>query len=404
MVIKMIKKYSTVYFVLAAAAVLLTGCWNSHEINELAIVTTLGIDQAEEDGRFEVTIELANPPEISGGNQSSGRASTATVYSAKGETLISAIRRVVQQTPREPFFPYTQSIVFGEELAKSGIQNTFDLLERNQEFRTTPRVIIARGHTAKDVIKILSPLEKIPAQKLVKTSEISGKSLGETLTVKVFEFVDKITSESSEALVSGVSITGDLDRGTGVSNIEETAPHALIKSEGLAIFKDGSLKRWVEREEARGMLWVVNKIENTIMNLDCKQKANALSIKIKNTHSSIDAVIKNGQPTIRIDVKEEGEVEEVLCNIDVTNQTTIQNLEKQLENKTKQEIERAIQIAKEEKSDVFGFGEAINRKDPGVWKQIKKDYDEEFTALEVNIKVDAYITRSGMRTGSYNQE
>ncbi|SFG15308.1 spore germination protein KC [Halobacillus alkaliphilus] len=404
MVIKMIKKYAAVCLLVVGVSVLLTGCWNSKEINELAIVTTMGIDQAEEDGRFEVTIELANPPEVAGGSQSSGRASTATVYSATGDTLISAIRRIVQQTPREPFFPYTQSIVFGEELARSGIQDTFDLLERNQEFRTTPRVLIARGHTAKEVIKILSPLEKIPAKKLVKTSEISGKSLGETITVKVFEFVDQITSESAEPLVGGVSIIGDKEQGTGVSNIEDTEPNALIKSEGLAIFKDGHLKRWVEKEDARGMLWVVNKIESTIINLDCNQEASALSIKITNTHSSINAVIKNGQPTITIDVKEEGEVEEVLCNIDVTDQTTIQNFEKQLEDKTKQEIERAIKIAKEEKSDVFGFGEAINRKDPGLWKQIKKNYDEEFTALEVNIKVDAYITRSGMRTGSYNQE
>ncbi|WP_175477887.1 Ger(x)C family spore germination protein [Halobacillus alkaliphilus] len=400
----MIKKYAAVCLLVVGVSVLLTGCWNSKEINELAIVTTMGIDQAEEDGRFEVTIELANPPEVAGGSQSSGRASTATVYSATGDTLISAIRRIVQQTPREPFFPYTQSIVFGEELARSGIQDTFDLLERNQEFRTTPRVLIARGHTAKEVIKILSPLEKIPAKKLVKTSEISGKSLGETITVKVFEFVDQITSESAEPLVGGVSIIGDKEQGTGVSNIEDTEPNALIKSEGLAIFKDGHLKRWVEKEDARGMLWVVNKIESTIINLDCNQEASALSIKITNTHSSINAVIKNGQPTITIDVKEEGEVEEVLCNIDVTDQTTIQNFEKQLEDKTKQEIERAIKIAKEEKSDVFGFGEAINRKDPGLWKQIKKNYDEEFTALEVNIKVDAYITRSGMRTGSYNQE
>ncbi|WP_198162685.1 Ger(x)C family spore germination protein [Halobacillus mangrovi] len=385
---------------------LLTGCWNSREMDGFSIVTALGIDKVEEEGRYEVTIELVNPAEVVGGEQSTpGRASTTTIYSAKGDTLISAIRRVSEQTPRKIYFPYTQTVVFGEGLARSGIEVIFDLLERNQEFRSTPRVLIAKDNTAKNILSILSPLEKIPGQKLVKTSEVSGQTLGETLQVKIMEFVKKLTSDGIEPLASGVSILGQSKDGESTANIEQTTPNSLIKSEGLAIFKKGKLIRWVDREKARGMLWIINKIDSTIVNLSCDEKPNAISFNVTDTRTSLRATETNGIPTIDIHVKQEGEMEEVLCEIDLTNRDTISKIEKQIEEKTKVEIEQAIQIAKEENSDVFGFGEAINRENPKIWREkIKKDYEEIFPELKVNIKVDSYVIETGMRKESYIKE
>ncbi|WP_221568712.1 Ger(x)C family spore germination protein [Alkalihalobacillus sp. TS-13] len=392
-------------FMLVVVTALLTGCWNSREMDDFSIVTALGIDKIEEEGRYEVTIELVNPAEVVGGKQStSGRASTTTIYSAKGDTLISAIRRLSQQTPREVFFPYTQTVIFGEELARSGIEDIFDLLERNQEFRITPRVLIAKDNTAKNILSILSPLEKIPAQKLVKASKVSGQSLGETLPVKIMEFVKKLTSDGIEPLASGVSIIGQSEDGQSTSNIEQTTPNSLIKSEGLAIFKKGKLIRWLEREEARGILWVINKIDSTIVNLSCDQKPNAISFNVTDTRTSLRATEINRTPTIDIHVKQEGEIEEVLCKMDVTNRDKIKQFEKQIEDNTKQEIERAIQIAQEENSDIFGFGQVINRENPKLWREIKKDFNDIFPEIEVNIKVDAYVMKTGMRAESYKRE
>ncbi|MCP3028978.1 Ger(x)C family spore germination protein [Halobacillus sp. A5] len=401
----MASRRGLIIIMLLVVTSLLSGCWNSREMDDFSIVTALGIDKAEEEGRYEVTIELVNPAEVVGGEQStSGRASTTTIYSAKGDTLISAIRRVSQQTPREIFFPYTQTVIFGEELARSGIEDIFDLLERNQEFRSTPRVLIAKDNSAKNILSILSPLEKIPAQKLVKTSKVSGQSLGETLPVKIMEFVKKMTSDGIEPLASGVSILGQSEDGESTTNIEQTTPNSLIKSEGLAIFKKGKLMRWIDREEARGILWVINKIDSTIVNLSCEQKTNAISFNVTDTRTSLRATEANGTPSIDIHVKQEGEIEEVLCKMDISNRDKLEQLEKQIEDNTKQEIERAIQIAKEENSDVFGFGQVINRGNPKLWREIKKDYNDIFPEMEVKIKVDAYVMKTGMKTKSYNQE
>ncbi|GGF22314.1 spore germination protein KC [Halobacillus andaensis] len=401
----MAKRLLVVFLMLAVVCALLTGCWDRKEMDDFSIVAALGIDKVEDEGRYEVTIELINPPEVVGGKEAaSGRSSTTTIYSAKGDTLVSAIRRISQQTPRETFFPYTQVIIIGEELARSGIEDIFDLLERNQEFRSTPRVLIAKDNTAKNTLSILSPLEKIPAEKLLKTSKVSGESLGETISVKVLEFGRKFTSEGIEPLASGVSIIGQSEDGQSQSNIEQTTPNSLIKSEGVALFKKGKLVRWVDREEARGILYVINKIDRAIVTLDCNQKTKALSISVTDTRTTFRAFKTERTPAIDIHVKQEAEVEEVLCEMDVADRHSILDIEKQLEEKTKQEIEKAIEIAKEENSDVFGFGEAINRERPKAWRDIKKNYEEIFPELEVNIQVDAYVIKTGMRKETYRRE
>lgn len=38
---------------------ILTGCWNRRELNELAVVLAVGIDSA--DGQYEVSVQVAEP-------------------------------------------------------------------------------------------------------------------------------------------------------------------------------------------------------------------------------------------------------------------------------------------------------------------------------------------------------
>ncbi len=44
----------------------------------------------------------------------------------------------------------------------------------------------------------------------------------------------------------------------------------------------------------------------------------------------------------------------------------------------------------------------VHRSDPKKWKKIKNDWnDTYFPNLKVNVKVEAFIRRSGLRTNSY---
>ena len=63
---------------------------------------------------------------------------------------------------------------------------------------------------------------------------------------------------------------------------------------------------------------------------------------------------------------------------------------------------KAIEEAKKAKTDIFGFGDIVYRSYPRQWKTMKSDWhDHYFPQLEVNVTVEAFIRRTGLRTKSY---
>ncbi|WP_228552692.1 Ger(x)C family spore germination C-terminal domain-containing protein, partial [Paenibacillus polymyxa] len=56
---------------------------------------------------------------------------------------------------------------------------------------------------------------------------------------------------------------------------------------------------------------------------------------------------------------------------------------------------------KKYKTDIFGFGNAIHRDNPKLWNKIKKDWDEEFLDMDVEVNVDFKIRGLGTISNSF---
>ena len=61
-------------------------------------------------------------------------------------------------------------------------------------------------------------------------------------------------------------------------------------------------------------------------------------------------------------------------------------------------------VQEDYQSDIFGFGEVIHRANPKAWKQLESNWDQEFSTLEVSVKVDAKIRRVGTIIESFQKE
>jgi spore germination protein KC len=98
-------------------------------------------------------------------------------------------------------------------------------------------------------------------------------------------------------------------------------------------------------------------------------------------------------------------VGEVNCRIDLTKPQTIAEIKEIADRTVKQFIDKAIgKMQKQYKVDIFGFGQAIHRAEPKLWKKIGKDWDAHFVDLPVNVKVDARIRRLGTVSNSFIEE
>lgn len=390
---------------LLLTALLLSGCWDRSELQDLDIVSAIGIDEGGDDveNRYLVTVQVINEGQISGGPGQGGQTAVApvTTYSSKGSTVAEALRKIAPMAPQELFFPHVQLMVIGEKLAREkGIQDLFDWIERDSEFRTLFPILIVRGNSAKNLLQITTSLEKIPSAKIIGGLESNQKIWGEYASTRADQVIQRLGGEGTN--LTGIKIHGDPKEGNKLSNVQQISPKTTIEISGLALFKKGKLKKWLDDDAARGATWINNEMTKTILNLDCEEMENGVAVDMVRSNTKIKAKIKNEKPVIYVTVKSEGHISEVHCPLDLGKHKTIEKLEKQMEEEIKEELMMALEAAKEEKSDIFGFGETVNREDPKLWKKIKGKWDDEiFPETEVNINVEGFIRRSGLRTKSY---
>ena len=393
-----------IYLLLLGITISLTGCWNARELRNLAFVLAMGIDKSSKTNEYKVSFQVVIPGSVATGLTGGGGTTTPVViYTGKGNTLFGAIRNTSQKVPRQLFFAHLQLVVIGEKLAKQGIQDLFDFFERSKEPRLTTMVLVARGSEAKPIISTLTSLEKIPANSITGKVKMSSILLSENYRIEIYEVLKGLVSEG-EPLINGVKLIGDPDKGIDKSNVEKTNPAADVIIQGMTIFKDGKLKGWLDNDEARGTTWILNRMNSTIVELDCKEEKNSIAVEIIRSSTEIHVEIKKGKPVFHIHVKEEGNLNEVQCPIDLSDVSVLSDLENKWEIRTKKEIIAAVKAAKKEKSDFLGFGDALNRANPKLWEKMKNDWGEKFASSKVDVKVDAYIRRSGMRLKPYMTE
>lgn len=193
-------------------SLVLSGCWNSRELNELAIVSGIGLDSLDGKQGYRVTFQIINP---SSSAQTTGSASNQPpiiVVSATDRTIFGALRKASRRATRQLFFAHTQLVLIGESLAEKGITSVFDIFERSHELRLNSAVLVSKGTDAASVLKLLTTLESMPSMGLLKKMQNTSRVWGENRKVTVFEVINGITGES-DFTVNGVEIVGDAAEG-----------------------------------------------------------------------------------------------------------------------------------------------------------------------------------------------
>lgn len=99
----------TVWLILS---LILTGCWNSRELNDLAIVSGIGIDLTANNGEFRVTFQVVNPSASSTSMGSGNGMPAVTVISASDRTVFGALRKASKRATRQLFLPILSSLLW----------------------------------------------------------------------------------------------------------------------------------------------------------------------------------------------------------------------------------------------------------------------------------------------------
>ncbi|MGE7953904.1 Ger(x)C family spore germination protein [Lysinibacillus xylanilyticus] len=391
---------SLIVIFLVIFTLLLSGCWSKRELSELAIVSALGIDKVN-DG-YSISVQIINAGEMS--ENKSGSQSPVTTYHATGQSLFEAIRKLTASSPRRAYFTHMQLVVFGEEFASEGIAEALDFLARDQSIRSDFNFVVAYNSTAKDILNVLTPIEKLPAKKILNSATASQDAWGSTRFVDTEDLISELGDDHKSTVLSAIELVGDKELGKRPDNVERIETSATLHFIGLGVFKKDKLVGYLTESESIYYNFLMNNIKSTIINTSCPNKG-SITTEIGNSKTTIQGKFEQGTPKINVKIDIEQNVAEVKCAIDLSKEKTLKMIDKKTANFIKENIEKTINTIKDNyQVDILNFGEVLHKEDHKAWDIIKDDWLTMFPELEVNVDVNVKTTGTATLVNSMEKE
>lgn len=372
------------YFILIFTLIIFltaTGCWDRRELDELALATCVGFDKGDGPEQVQINVEIVLPENISTPGGGGGQGGSTFTIKAQGATGFEAARKLTLESEERVYFAHNPVLLFGQELAQEGITPVFDFFIRDPEHRRTVWMAVTEGK-AEEVVNtetMLEPITGIYISKLI--DETQSNSLVASMMVQ--GFLERLLSPTSSPYCS-------------IIKVKKEEKKTSVELTGTAIFKKNKMVGKFDYTEGRGLLWILGEVKSGIVTVHIHNKDH-VALEIIRSNSKVTPSIVDNTLKITVQIKEEGNLGEQQCPLDLTTPQAWSSLEKKKAEAIRQEILAAVKKAQELNCDVFGFGEAFQRKYPALWKeQLEQNWDEFFPEIDVEVLVEAKLRRSGM--------
>jgi len=373
--------------------VLFTGCWDWEELNNVTIVSGIGLDQAEEPGKILLTAQVIRPAALSGsggesgGTRSGGEGSAETqavrVLTTTGETVFQAVRKLSTQASNRLLLSHLQVIVISREAAEQGIYDFIDFFARDPEPRLDIRVLVAEKE-AGEIMRHPVGVKSIPALCLYRAVQTAAlNALAPDITMQ--EANIRLASETIELIAPIAKIYQEKE----IDGEKETR----VDIAGTAVFRGDKMVGTLNQQESRGLLWILGEVKTGI--IVTEHAEGKQSLEIVKAQSKITPEIRDNELVVKIAVDVTSNLGDQQCSKNLTDPVMIASLEEKQTAEIKKEISGAVKKAQELKADIFGFGDEFRRKYPEQWKKLEQHWAKLFPGIKIELEIKSRIKASG---------
>ncbi|SFS47034.1 Ger(x)C family spore germination protein [Paenibacillus sp. BC26] len=366
---------------------MLTGCWDRIEINDLALITGAAIDRTSSN-EVDLSLQIYVPRAAGGGGAGMGDkggsgSSNTFVLTSSGVNIADALSHVQDKLSRKLFWGHAEVIIFGEGAAKLGIRDDVDYLMRAPQPRERAYIYVCRNK-ARSVLAFQSTLER-------DTSEVL-RELAKSKTAMSFTLaeVSEMLTENADAFA--LPWLREL-KPPNAANIGSAR-----YQNGTAIFKNGRMVGIVDEQTTRGLLWLRNEIEYAVVTVVPKGEEGALSVQMLRSKTRLIPHISDGKWSMTVRIHSENDTLQNTTSINLaSSEAGVRKVELALEQDMKKQIRNALKrIQLGMQADVFDFAGEFHRAYPQIWQETENDWDEQFPKVEVKIEPDAVLLRPGL--------
>lgn len=400
-------KYISLFLGIVLCIVTLSGCYDNNEIEDLAYVIAIGIDEADENS-FTLTFQTAVPKSIAGGSSGGGGGEITNIMSFKTDNFLSGLKKASEYMSRQIDLSHTKIIAVSENIAKEGITAFLKGLQQNMEIRPNVNIIVASEGAKKYIESIQPKLSSNPTKYytlLFKSYEtdflVPDIQLEDYLyrvnnygvqPVAVYTETDKAINENKP--------TGDEEskKSEGESEKSTDSKKENMTIKGLAVFHMDKMVGKLDSEKSTIFALLSGSNNNVQIEVTdpFDKRFKVLSDIRKGKSSSTKVKIEKGKPKISINLKLNIDVQAMQSDIDYDEPDKAAKLKKAYEDYLNKGLNDLLsKVTYEYKTDIFGFGELAKRNFITIDKWEKAKWPKIFTQAQYDYKIDVKITKHG---------
>ncbi|RAP74355.1 Ger(x)C family spore germination protein [Paenibacillus montanisoli] len=369
-----------------------TSCFGLRQINELAIVTAVGLGLGDKPGTIKVSAQIIRPADARGqtGAPSGGTGQPIYSISAEGTSIFDAIRNLGRVSSRRVYWAHNFLIVMDEDYARKGIKDMVDFFTRNHELRMNTRVAVTPD-LPDQVVSTITGLEVVPGEavdRLFQNNHVVGRAPASDM----MNLEEAFLSSSTEPVLARVQLK---PRGISNKKPEEHGSLKQVELGGAAAFLGDKMVGWLSVKEARGLLFFLEKLGSGIEVVKCPNNDGVMSIEFKRARLKVTPSYANKEPKFGVRLTTEADIVESGCAIHL-DEGIRQDAEEKLEQRLKSNIDSVIDKAQHRyHSDFLKLGDVFRNKYPEEWRVLKRDWNRTFSDAKIDVEVEATI-KSGV--------
>lgn len=416
----------------------LNGLNNARELNELAVVSAIGID-LDDDGNYLITAQVLNPKKENSSGSGSGSSSGSSeivVFKSTNTSIQSSLRHIIEESPQKLYIAHMELLLLSEKVATE--KEALDILNffvRDNEGKNDFIVVVTKNSTPQEILEITTPMESNPAKNIkdtilsahrfrgIGTDDVLSDNLSmfkKTSQTPMLTCIEPISakdtlncnkdeeennnSESSDensGSENGENSESSQEQESALQNSKDKESEQSnnaeqnIKVSTLAFFKEETLSGFLLENECYIYNILQNKVKGGI--LEIGKDKDLMVIDQISSNTKLTPKVENGEYIVDISVNMDFNITETGENVKFDSNEEMREHEKKAEAHLKEKIEALITKSKEEYNcDIFSFGNIFYRKKHKDYEALYEKYGKDyFKYIKTNVDVKINFPSEG---------
>ena len=366
-----------------------TGCYNYKELNELGIVSAMGI--SKDGDLYNLDIQLVNvlDSEKSGLNKS-----PITVISGQGETIFEAARSMNKKTSKVFFLADVDYVFLDQSVLNDGLDEIMDFLVRDTRLSLNFLVVTSTENKSLDILSSISHFDTNSANNLYDAIMNSETRYGGINSLHVRELINNYYAKGKYTIFPNVYIK-DTRKSSENDSLEDSKSESYVEVKNMVFFKDKEAIELTD-EETKGVNFLRNKIKNATLTIECDGgyfTIETLESKMKlKSKLNIDQLNVNGNVG--------AEIVYYGCKDNLDNAGVLKSISKKAEKEIESYITKAFNKSKKYNYDFLGLGNYIYKNNYKYFDFENKDWNKDgLNKLNLKYNIDVSLYKQGNLRG-----